>query len=386
MTDELDLIWQRLEAQNENRKSSAKMSEVSRAETLREAKQLEDTAREFYKLDQFDSALQLYQKACELATQADDDSKRAEYLSKEGHVLYRLRRYTEALACLVELEGIQANPIEHWHGLINQIGIACSIPISLRNIEKLIRRCRDEIKVLGLQQSYSMLLVNEAILAYLRHDSSTELAKAQEAMSTYDEDAYPKYDIHVLYYPLIDALIRKGDIINALHWLEKYEGVATTHERYKENNILGMRTKIAFLEGDCGKAWNYARRRLQLMREGDAHPYEGLKQYTKMAISCGYLTEASHALVELLSYHRQSECGHIRYRVRCLVGDYYYAMAKHIEATLPDGEALADKYRRIAKTFYGHAGKVGEFIDRRLCCDWHGKEIKARLDALNERR
>ena len=387
--DELLAQWERLDDAGDTRPG---VGAAQREEYVREMESLDDAAYGFYKLDQLDSAVPLWRKAYEIAVKAGDEERQVNYKQWEGHCLRRMGCLREGLACLLELERLQANPPARWTGLIDQITTAIQIPISLHNIEALIRRCRDEMERSALQSSRSMLLSEETYLAYCRKDFPTELAKAQEAMSAYEKDAYPEYDIHVHYYQLIDAFLDIGDRTNAERWLAEYEGVETPFEVSKELNILSFKRRLALMDKDYKVAWDYARRHLSKSREAENSSYNGLRNLAETAIECGHLTEASHALWELLSKHRNSENGHRRYAIRRLAGDYRRAMAQRAAAHMNECGRRTATFRKYEKEFrkhtalarrdYGYALKTGQFLDERLCCDWHEKEIRQRIRSL----
>ena len=387
--DELFAQWVRLDNAGDTHSG---VSAAQHEEYAREMESLDDAAGEFYTLDQLDSAIPLYRKAYEIAVKARDEERQVKYKEWEGHCLQRMGRLWEGLACLLELERLQANPPDHWMGLIFQITTAIQIPISLHKIEALIRRCRDEMERSGLRGSRSMLLMEESFLAYYRHDFSAELAKTQEAMSAHEKGAYPKYNIHAHYYQLIDAFLDMGDRPNAERWLAEYEGVETQFEVSKELRILSFKRRLALMDGDYKAAWDYARRHLSKSREAQDSPYIGLRDFGETAIECGHLTEAGRALWELLSKHRNSENGHRRYEIRRLAGDYHRAMAQraavHMDecgqqtATFRKYEKAFRKHTAMARRDYGYALKTGQFLDERLCCDWHEKEMRQRIRSL----
>lgn len=372
----MDELWQRIDAAEKERPAT---NQMRRVEIIQEMNRLHNTARGFYRLRQFDSALSLYHKAYQAAVKAGDEENQVYFKVKKGHCLWHLRRLREALACLVELEKLEANPKRRWEGLIFQIAIATAIPISLHNIQLLMQRCSDELKRQNLRLSRGMLLIEKAVLAFLRHDASTALARAQEAMHTYAEGASPQYDIAVYYSYLIEFYLDAGDRISAEWWLERYEGVRTWLDVYKELDILLIRQRIALLDGNYSVAWDYAQRFLQKAREAEDSPYIGLTNLAETGIACGHLTEVRLALWELLSKYRNAEEGHRRYELRRLGGDYHRAMAQ--QAELYTHENL--RHTAIARRYYRYALKIGRFIDERLCCDWHEEEIQERLQSLN---
>lgn len=374
--DELDELWQRMDAAE---KEGPATNQVRRVELIQEMNRLHNAARGFSRLRQIDSALSLYHKAYQAAVKAGDEENQARFKLEEGVCLGHLRRLREALACLVELEKMAANPKSRWKGLIYQISIATYIPISLHNIQLLMQRCSDEMKRRNLQSSRSMLLLEEAVLASLRHDVSTALARAQEAMHTYAEGASPNYNIISYYNYLIMFYLDAGDRISAERWLERYEGVRTWFEVDKELDILLIRQRIARLDGNYSVAWDYAQRFLQKARETENSPYVGLTNLAEMGIACGRLIEVRLALWELLSKYRNIEEGHKQYELRRLGGDYHWAMAQRAEPYTRENL----RHTAIARRYYCYALKVGRFIDERLCCDWHEEEIQERLQSLN---
>ena len=392
MTDELDELlaqWNRWDSAEEEHTT---VSAAQRAEWTREIESLADTAYEFYALNQYDSAAPLYSKAYHIAVKSGNTEQQAEYKYWEGHCHRLMGHLREGLACLLELDCLNSNPPERLHGLIDQIIIAIRIPISLRNIEALIRRCRDDMERFGLQASRSMLLSVEYTLAYYRKDFATELSRAQETLSTYEVSAYRGFDIYCHYVEMIDAFLDNGDRLNAERWLGKLEAVETRYEASKELSLLSFKRRLALMDGDHKAAWNYAQRYYHKAREAESSPYGGLKQLAEAGIECRHLLETGQAVWELLSKHRNSENGHRRYAIRRLAGDYYRAMSQRATSPMDEGGKETAFYRRyedsfrknamLARRYYEHALKVGQFIDERLCCDWHEKEIRERLRSL----
>lgn len=379
--DELRQLWARLDSGEEE---AAALADQRRA-LAEESDQLFAAAYEAYKLRQWDSAISLFHRAYQAAVRAEDQRRQAKQLHWEGHTLRRAGRLREALACLLAAEGLeQADKAVYWNGLIDQIGIAISLPLSLEKLQSLMDRCRDEMGRLGLNASRGMLLIEESDLAYQRHDNRTELAKAQEAMAGYDASASPDYNISTYYYMLIWALLDVKDRPNAQRWLERYEGAVTQHEVHKELNLLGLRRHIALKDGDLPAAWSYAQRALQKAREGQRNPFVQLQNCTDTAIQCGHLREAAAGLAELLTVHRHSESGHRRYSVRRLAGDYHRAVARRCADKAVGFTAAARRHTALAQRYYGYADRVGRFLDEKLCCDWRQQEIRERLASLQE--
>lgn len=375
--DELDELWQRIDATKKERPTTGR---IHWAEMTQEMNNLYNTARGFYRLNQFDSALAFYRKAYQIAMKIGDGESQSKFKEMEGHCLRCLGRLRDALVCLVELEKLEGTPNCRWEGLIDQIVIATDIPISLRSIQSLMRRCSDEMERHGMQSSRCMLLIEESALASLQHDVSTALAKAQEAMHVYKKDANPNYNITVYYHHLINSYLDAGDHTSAKWWLEQYEDTATWLEFSKELDILSIRRRLALWDGDRPAAWDYAQRFLRKAREAEDSPYIGLINLVETGITCGRLTEIRQAMRELILRHRNSEEGHRRYAIRRLVGDYHRAIAQQSEPYTRENL----RHTAIARRFYHYARKVGRFIDERLCCDWHEAEIERCLQSLEQ--
>lgn len=68
--DELDELWQRIDAAEKEKPTT---NQMRRAELIQEMNSLYNTARDFYGLRQFDSALSLYHKAYQAAVRAGDE-------------------------------------------------------------------------------------------------------------------------------------------------------------------------------------------------------------------------------------------------------------------------------------------------------------------------
>lgn len=347
-------------------------------ELARKISDLDNTAYNYYKLDQFDMALSLYQKAYRVAVQAGDEVNQIRYKEWEGHCLYHMGRLTEALAVLLELEKFTESSPIRWEGLINQLLIAIQIPISLQRIQSIIDRCYNEMRQYGLEKSNGMILLAESDLLTYQGKDALALKKAQEAMASYVADAFPSCEKIVYFDSLIWAYLNIGDWKNAKQWLGRFEAYDSSFPVSKESRVLSIRRRLALQDKDYLAAWAYAEQELFKARESVAHPYAALKNITNCGISAGKPGDIRNYLAELISTHRNSETGHHRYQIRKTAGDYHRAMAA-LPNTVPEQVA---HHRKLAKRYYSHAMKVGRMIDERLCCHWRQEEILKRLKSV----
>lgn len=374
-------IWKALDGGSERTvfdQQSESVTYLDKTELARKISDLRDTAYNYYKLEQLDTALALYQRAYRLAVQVGDEESQVEFKCWEGHCLRDMDRLTEALASLIELEKCTQNPRERWAGLIDQIQIAVEIPISLQKIQTIIDRCYHEMRQYGLKKSKSMILSHECVLLLAQGKDALALKKAQEAMASYKDDAYPVYSKNTHYLALIWAYLDVGDRENAERWLGRYEASDTDFPIFKESNTLSIKRKLALLDQNYRTAWDYAVRNLLKDREFDAHPYFALKSIVDCGIAAGRPKDVRNYLAELLSAHRNSENGHNRYKIRRAVGDFHRAMAD-LPETIPE---QASRHRKLARRYYGYAMKVGKMIDARLCCSWRQEQIRERLKSV----
>ena len=330
-----------------------------------ELNRLYNEGLDHYRQEEHNLALSCWRSAFQLALELEDKAYQVSLKRWEGHALFQMDSLMEALTCFMESETMEEDSAD-LNSLTMQIAIAVEIPLPLTRIQALLHRLWTVMEQQGLQNSRSMLLHQEAQLASFRHDFPTAIAKAQEALFSYDVNAFPRNDPIDLYVSMINIYLDTGDIVSAHKYIKLVEGVKTEYEVFKEQRIFTQQMRLAILEEDFSTAMDFAvKSKLS-------------ENIIEASIVSGVPEQVYAQMVSRTYRNFHNEDTSTRYPILRQAGDLHRALAKKAEFASRERK----RHTAMARRYYGYAMKVGGFIDERLQCNWHVEEIQKRLRSL----
>ena len=351
-------------------------------EIRQEMEVIAEKAYGHYNQQQIEEALCLYRRAYDAAIIIEDHEKRIKYKQWEGHCLYHLGRFREALSVLISLSQTECVvPQEYLSGMIDQIDIAIKLPIELHKIRNLIHEAYNIMRQHSLQSSKSMILIEESILANMRYDYTLALDKAQEALACHDHGAKLRCDKLVYYRSIMDNLLSLDRINELKEWLVQLQELDTVRVISKELVLLGFQTEIAIIEGRYIEAYNLAKQRLSRELETDSDCFVSIRLVVRAGITAGKLNEIKNYFIKMLSL-RHTKCRNWKYQIRLYLGDYSIALYQQERNKTQHSYKQLRKYWKLADKFYQQALCIGKVLDDLFDCDGRQKEISKRLAAL----
>ncbi|HEY0079844.1 MAG TPA: hypothetical protein VGB73_14630 [Pyrinomonadaceae bacterium] len=310
----------------------------------------------------------------------------------------RLREALSLLAPLSDADGAEIKSCCVYGNLTDHIEIGQELPVSLPTIERAYTEAESYLRSAGFTSWKSRILFYKAELQLARGMTHDALSTAQEAWSVWEKDC-PKLWGTTHLEQLFQISLALRDAAQAARYLRLWEEQEPREEknyRIRESAHAQMKSKLARMERRLDEAVDYARRAVQSVELSD---WGGTRYAAAQTCVRAFLVAGEHErardLLARLSVMRRSESGHDRYAVQLLRGDYHLARARvaaHLpqaddefdtDFTLPErtghfGDAPRHELKK-ARTAYGAALAVGEWIDAQLQCQRRRREIAARL-------
>lgn len=383
------------------------MADDTLTEAAREQMQsLAEAGWEAYSDRQLQKAAEIYGKALTIAESIEDGKAIISYRFWQGEATYenqKLRKALAILAPILQSSSSQGDDADVFNTLILYIGIALNLPTRLAGIEKVFTKteqfCQDSGK---LDWKSNILFSRTQIL--LQHGQCPQaLATAQEAWLLWQK-GYPGYTADTHLNTLVKCCLTLRNADQAMRYLQEWEA-DTDNSIPKERALWSSyrQSEVARLQSQFSTAVDWARRAMLVAEQIDG-TNESLEAQivTVRAFLCSGDIGRAPDYLRPLYRQRHSECGHHRYSIRRLWGDYHLARARQAAGMPPADDEYGTNFpppTRIANPItthnalarcrraYSTALNVGRWIDEQLECNWRQVEIAerlARVDAIEQ--
>lgn len=319
----------------------------------------------------------------------------------EGTALHCAGHFTEALSTLAPLLASGSITDADWGymALGRYLLIAVDLPLPLSKLDRALREASDQIEASRGPYRQSRLLLVRARLERSRGRRRAALGLAQESLVHRRREGLA-FTFTSHYRSIVAITNELGDHDLSRYYLEEWERVADNHGTYKRLMIAALWSDLLLREGSVGRAVDWVRRLPQIAPLCDdlACQYVAASAQVRCWVRTNEPWRAREPLGSLLRL-RACGAGGLRYGVHLLLGDYHLAIARQamglpvIDPTtgaempverIPGCTFSACRSVHRARRAYRWAGGIGETLDTILECDWRRREVRARLDLVDD--
>jgi tetratricopeptide (TPR) repeat protein len=340
-------------------------------------------------------AAEIFGRALEIAESIDDLRAIVDYRFCRGMALHGAGRLRQALAVLtptLQDSTASGDAGDIYGTLTSYIDIAQDLPVSLEAIEKAYAQTENFLRDSGHMDWRHRLLHLRAQLHAERGTYREALTTAEESWALWRSD-HPGYTTDTHLNHLVRISLRLRDAEQARRYLAKWETQENIMPKVREIMFCRRQSDLARLEKRAHDAVDWARRAVLAAEQADYGAARYSAVLVRAFISIG-ATERARDGVGRLLVMRHSECGHYRYSIHLLRGDYHLALARQASGMAPTDDEYGLDFLppdRItdakvvrhevahAKRAYDAALNVGRWIDEQLQCTLREQEISGRL-------
>jgi hypothetical protein len=353
-----------------------------------------------YKNDRFIQATELYKQALAIAEYLNDEQSIIHYRLWTSWSLSNIGKLNAALQEIMptlQQDNRDGDPADIYNTYTRYLEIAQDLPVSVSDLEKVLRKCEDFLINTGHSHWRHMILLSESELLSLRGQFPGALKKARESWGCYTNQ-YPCYILDGHLNRLTTTCLDMEDAPATRQYLAEWGRQKENTIPKKREILLGKcQSRLARLEKRKGEAVEWSRQADFTAQQTD-NPLLAVDTLVEAFLAAGDV-EYTTPLLARLSVYRFSESMHYQYEFYRLLGDNYLARARKAAGMEPRDETFDHEFpppryikdvkstqreTRRARLAYGKALDIGCRIDNLLECSLRQEKNAGRMKRLQD--